>query len=264
MSELVKQTETAIAKQDPVTSLIEGMKGQIARAVPKHIGAERLARVMLTEMRKNPVLADCMGTQDGRASLLGALMLSAQLGLEPGPLGHSYLVPFGGKVQFIIGYRGLLDLARRSGNVKRVSAEIVYKHDKFSRELGMERNLVHVPAEGERGDMIGVQATYELTNGGRDFVYLTKDEVEKFRAKSKARNNGPWQTDYEAMAKKTALRRLANLMPMSAEVMTQVMTDETVAELSPAYENAIQTGQIDIVQMAQRVEDAEDAEIVEP
>ena len=100
MSDLIKKAEVAVTKSDPITALIEGMKGQIARAVPKHIGAERLARVMLTEMRKNPALMDCLATQEGTASLLGALMVSAQLGLEPGPLGHSYLVPFGGKVQF--------------------------------------------------------------------------------------------------------------------------------------------------------------------
>lgn len=257
MSELIKKTEAQIAKADPVTSLIEGMKSQIARAVPKHIGAERLARVMLTEMRKNPVLMDCLSTQEGKASLLGALMVSAQLGLEPGPLGHSYLVPFGGKVTLILGYRGLLDLARRSGQVRRVSAEIVYKNDKFSRELGMERNLVHVPAEGERGEIVGVQASYELTNGGRDYVYLTKDEVEKFRARSKARNSGPWHTDYEAMMKKTALRRLVNLMPVSAEVMSGAMADETVTEITPAYENAVQTGQVDLLQLSEHVEDAE-------
>ena len=257
MSDLIKKAEVATVKADPITALIEGMKGQIARAVPKHIGAERLARVMLTEMRKNPALLDCLATQDGKASLLGALMVSAQLGLEPGQLGHSYLVPFGGKVQFIIGYRGLLDLARRSGNVKRVSAEIVYKNDRFFRELGMDRNMVHLPAEGDRGDMIGVQASYELTNGGKDFIYLTKDEVEKFRNRSKAKNNGPWVTDYEEMAKKTVLRRLANLMPLSAEVMTQVMADESVTEITPAWENAVQTGQVEVTQLSERVIEGE-------
>ena len=141
--------------------------------------------------------------------------------------------------------------------MKRVSAEIVYKNDKFSRELGMDRNMVHLPSDGDRGEIIGAQASYELTNGGKDFVYLTKDEIEKFRNRSKAKNNGPWVTDYEAMAKKTALRRLANLMPLSAEVMTQVMADESVTEITPAYENAVQTGQVEITQLSERVLEGE-------
>ena len=251
MSEL---TQKALAKADPVTSMIENMKSSIARAVPAHIGAERMARVLMTEIRKNPKLTECMTTPDGKASLLGSLMLSAQLGLEPGPLGHSYLVPFGGKVEFLIGYRGYLDLARRSGNVKTVSAEIVYANDVFERELGLERKLRHVPAEDDRGEIRGVYATYELVNGGKDFVYLTVAEAHKYRARSKAKDSGPWKTDYEAMLKKTALKRLFNLMPMSPEVQTATMIDESETKITPVYEAAVQRGEVDITHLAQPVE----------
>ena len=247
-------TQKALAKQDPVTAMIDNMKSSIARAVPQHIGAERMARVLMTEIRKNPKLTECMATPDGKASLLGSLMLSAQLGLEPGPLGHSYLVPFGGKVEFLIGYRGYLDLARRSGNVKTVSAEIVYSNDLFERELGLNRNLRHVPAEDDRGEIRGVYATYELVNGGKDFFYLTVAEANKYRARSKAKDSGPWKTDYEAMLKKTALKRLFNLMPMSPEVQTATMIDESETKITPVYEAAVQRGEVDITHLAQPVE----------
>jgi len=100
-----------------IYDLIRDMEDQFRMALPKHFDAGRFVRVAVTTLRRNEKLLRC--DQD---SLLACLMLSAQLGLEPGgPLGHAYLVPYGSELTFIVGYRGYIELARRTGDVVAVS-----------------------------------------------------------------------------------------------------------------------------------------------
>lgn len=270
--DLIAKSEQALAKPDPIAQIIDSMKGQIARAVPKHISAERLARVLLTEMRKNAGLMECMGTAEGKASLLGALMLSAQLGLEPGPLGHAYLVPFNRnagtkdapryvkEVQFIIGYQGYINLARQSGELEDVYAECVYAQDNFTYKLGLQRQLEHVPNldVDDRGPMKFVYAVARYKNGGYSFVVLTKKEVDGYRQRGKSKSFSPWDTDYEAMARKTAIRRLSKMMPLSIEFQKAVAVDETETTIDATYENAVQRGDVDVLQLAKPVEAQDD------
>ncbi|MEQ1053630.1 recombinase RecT, partial [Pseudomonas aeruginosa] len=152
------------------------IKGQIALALPKHMTADRLARIALTEIRKVPALAKC-----NQESFLGAVMQCAQLGLEPGnALGHAYLLPFGnGKakdglsnVQLIIGYRGMIDLARRSGQIVSLTARTVHQNDQFSYRYGLDEDVQHVPGEGERGVMTHVYAVAKLKDGGVQFEVM--------------------------------------------------------------------------------------------
>src|SRR5690554_4947647 len=134
-------------RQNTLTALIERQKPEIARALPRHMDPDRLARIATTVMRQTPQLAQCTPE-----SFLGALMTCAQLGLEPGPLGHAYLVPYGREVTFVPGYRGLLELARRSGQIRTIAAHVVKQNDEFEFELGLEPKLVHRPALRDRGD----------------------------------------------------------------------------------------------------------------
>lgn len=226
---------TTQKKEDPVASMLEKMKPQMALALPKHINAERMARIVLTEIRRVPKLADC-----GRDSLLGAVMTCSQLGLEPGNgLGHAYLLPFDkrGKVngqwqtlgtdcQLIIGYRGMIDLARRSGQIVSLSARSVFEGDRFSYRYGLDETIDHVPGEGARGELTHVYAVAKLKDGGVQFEVMTRADVEKVRAGSKAKDNGPWVTHFEEMAKKTAIRRLFKYLPVSIEMQRAVTLDE--------------------------------------
>jgi recombination protein RecT len=236
-AQLKVATGTAVTTKavDPVASMIEKMKPQMALALPKHINAERMARIVLTEIRRVPKLANC-----GRDSLLGAVMTCSQLGLEPGNgLGHAYLLPFekrakvggqwqtvGTDCQLIIGYRGMIDLARRSGQIVSLSARSVMQHDRFAFRYGLDETIEHVPADGDRGALTHVYAVAKLKDGGVQFEVMSRTEVEQVRAQSKSKDSGPWATHFEEMAKKTAIRRLFKYLPVSIEMQRAVTLDE--------------------------------------
>lgn len=213
----------ASKKPRTIIDLITRMQGEMARALPKHITAERLTRIALTTVRLNPKLQQC-----NPQSLLGALMLSAQLGLEPGPLGHCYLVPYGQECQFIIGYKGMIDLMWRSGQYKSLAVHEVCENDEFEFEYGLEEKLRHKPALKDRGKTIGYYLVAHYKDGGHFVYFMSVEDIEKHRARSKAANSGPWVTDYDAMARKTVIRAASRWMPMSIELQRQLAQDETV------------------------------------
>lgn len=230
------------------------IKAQMALALPKHMTSDRLARIALTEIRKVPTLAKCDQT-----SFLGAIMQCAQLGLEPGgALGHAYLLPFENRkkgiteVQFIVGYRGMIDLARRSGQIVSLTARTVHENDEFSYQYGLSEDLKHVPATGERGALLYVYAVAKLKDGGVQFEVMSRSDIDKVRAQSKAGNYGPWQTHYDEMAKKTVIRRLFKYLPVSIELATAVTMDEKADAGVDQDNSAILTGEYSTVDESQR------------
>lgn len=227
------------------------MKQQMALAMPKHMTADRMMRIALTEVRKVPALGQC-----NIESFMGAIMQCAQLGLEPGSaLGHAYLLPFGnGKAkdgksncQLIIGYRGMIDLARRSGQIVSLTARTVHENDTFKYEFGLEETMQHIPADGDRGKMTHVYAVAKLKGGGVQFDVMSRADVDKVRSTSKAGTNGPWVTHFEEMAKKTVIRRLFKYLPVSIEIQQAVTLDER-AEAGIDQDNAsVLTGDYSVV-----------------
>lgn len=187
---------------------------------------DRFKRVVLTSMRQNPKLQAC-----SQASFLGAMMTSAQLGLEPNtPMGLAYLIPYKTECTFILGYKGLVELARRSGRISQVMAHAVYEGDEFVFQLGLKPDIHHIPSGEDREDpkrLTHVYAYARFTDGSDPvFVVLTKKKIETFRKRSMAGNGGPWATDYEAMAMKTAVRRLATWLPLSPQMAGAIHADE--------------------------------------
>ncbi|WP_158636105.1 recombinase RecT [Tsukamurella sputi] len=205
--------------------LIRQMAPEMQKALPKHMTGERMARIATTVLRQTPKLAECTPE-----SFLGALLTAAQLGLEPGPLGEAYLVPYGRTVTFIPGYRGLIKLAWQSGQLQDIHAQVVYENDEFDYRLGLHRDLVHVPARGDRGKAVYVYAAAVMKDGGTAFEVMSVGEVEAIRARSRSGNNGPWKTDWSAMARKTAVKQLAKWLPSSVELRTAVALDETARD----------------------------------
>lgn len=207
----------------------DSMKKQFALALPKHMTADRFTRVALTEMRKVPKL---MESDPG--SFMGAIMQCAQLGIEPGgALGHAYLLPFENRrtgkteVQFILGYKGMIDLARRSGQIVSIEARAVYESDTFSVSFGLHPDLQHEPdweAE-DRGELRAVYAVAKLQGGGVQFEVMGRKEIERIRNESQGyktaerfgKSNTPWHTHFDEMARKTVLRRLFKYLPVSIE-----------------------------------------------
>lgn len=216
--ETARQLAKPVGNVGTVRDLLSKSGDAISKVLPKHLSPERLTRVMMLAVNQNNDLLKCTG-----ASLMQAVIQSASLGLEPGgSLGHAYLVPYGTGCTFIIGYRGMLDLARRSGQIESIEAHVVYSADKFIVKFGTEPKIDHEPEfDRDRGAFRLVYAVAKLKDGGIVTEVMTKADVDAIKARSKARN-GPWQTDYNEMARKTVVRRIFKYLPVSIEVLEAV------------------------------------------
>ena len=220
--------------------LLEQMQSQMARALPKHVTPDRMARVTLTALRTTPKLASVTPQ-----SFLACVMTLSQLGLEPNtPLGHAYLIPrWSSKARadectVIIGYQGMIELARRSGQLRSITATAVYQGDLFEIEYGLEPRLRHVPdwtAPRDPAHLVGAYAVARLKDSDDPvFVFVPRVEIESARkrgASGRTAKDGrpistPWDTDYEAMSLKTAVRRLFRWLPKSIEMATALAADE--------------------------------------
>lgn len=226
------QEQRAVAntkKPQTIRSLIKDMEGEIAKALPSVLTPERFTRITLSALSTNQKLAECTPT-----SFLGAMMTAAQLGVEPNtPLGQAYLIPYRNKgtleCQFQLGYKGLIDLAYRSGEVKMIQAHTVYENDEFSYELGLEPKLRHVPAPQDRGQPMCFYAVFHTKDGGYGFEVMSMEDVQQHAQRySKAYNSGPWQTNFEEMAKKTVLKRVLKYAPLKTDFVRAVAADETI------------------------------------
>lgn len=242
-----QQVQPAQAKESfNLGQFLAKQKSQIAAALPSHLTADRMLRIVMTEVRKTPKLKDCTPQ-----SLIGAVIQASQLGLEPGSaLGHCYLIPYGKECQFIIGYRGMIDLARRSGQIISISANVVYKGDLFKFEFGLNEDLKHIPSqEVERNDddIICAYMIAKLKDGGHQIEIMFKKELDKIRGRSKAAWNGPWVTDYPEMCKKTVVRRGFKYLPISIELADAIMRDDS-AEDGEQNNGLIFEGDFDVVE----------------
>lgn len=215
-----------------VKDLFEKKKESIMAIVPRHIDPDRLIKVALVAISRTPLLMKCTPT-----SLLQSFMTAAQLGLDVGGvLGSAYLVPYRNnkngtyEAQFIVGYRGLIELARRSGQVESIEARIVYEADQFELEYGLNPKLVHKPAMGERGALRCVYAIVRLKGGETMIEAMTKSEIDAIRKRSRASDNGPWVTDYNEMARKTVIRRIAKYLPLTIDPLHSTIEKSDAAE----------------------------------
>ena len=220
-----------IATANTIQTLFESNKDQLSQLIPKHVSADRLVRIAIAAISRNPILMKCSQT-----SLLASLMDAAKLGLEAsGPLGEGYLVPYFNsqrkeyEAQFQPGYRGLVTLARRSGVLKEIDARIVHENDFILVEYGVHKKLEHRPVlSGEPGKIIAAYAIFHLEGGGVQFDIMTLPEINAVRARSKAKDSGPWVTDFEEMAKKTVIKRGLKLVPLSVELAEAIEADNRI------------------------------------
>lgn len=204
---------------------------ELQAALPRHMTPDKLVRVALTGMLRQPKLLEC-----SVESLAGALIECARLGLYPGgAIGGAHLVPFKNtktgqmEVQVIPDYRGLIDLATRGGDVVSIRAVPVYEGDAWEYEEGTSPRILHRPALDAPRDtehLLYVYAVATLTGGETQFRVLTRAEVDAYRTRSRARDSGPWVTDYVAMAMKTAIRRLCNHLRLSPELARALELDD--------------------------------------
>jgi len=222
----------AKAELEMLKGALDKYSPTLEKLIPKNSGLdlERFKKIALMAASKNPTLAE-----SDIASLITAIYQSAELGLEPNTFGHVWLLPYynrnAGKklVQFQIGYQGFIELIYRTGEVDDVEAHMVYSGDVFDITYGSQRSLTHKPAtkQEDRGERIGVYAVAYMTNGMCKFEYLNMHEINEVRNASKSKDNGPWQSWFDEMAKKTAVKRLTKYMKKTPELKKALMYDET-------------------------------------
>lgn len=233
-----KEQQQRLADMKPreqIAYLLKQKSGEIAKMLPKHLNSERLLKVAQIAATTTPALAKC-----DVASLVGAIGQCAQMGLEPNTvLGHAYLVPFNTKrkdgngnerwvnsVQVIIGYKGLIDLARRSGQIVSIAAHEVCEHDRFELVYGLDEKLNHTPAMGDRGEVIGFYAVAKLKDGGHCFEFMSVHQVREIMKATQSKGvYGPWKDHFVEMGRKTAVRRLSKFLPLSVEFQTAAALD---------------------------------------
>lgn len=230
------QMSAAKAEKKAMQAYIKAMEPAIKKALPSVITPERFTRMVLSALSSTPKLADC-----SPQSFLAAMMTAAQLGVEPNTaLGQAYLLPYRNhgqmECQFQLGYKGLIDLAYRSGEVSVIQAHTVYENDVFEYELGMDPKLRHVPAKADRGEAVAYYAMFKTKDGGYGFEVMSVDDVQRHAqrySKSYGSGSSPWRSNFDEMAKKTVLKRALKYAPLKSDFVRGVAQDETIkAELS--------------------------------
>jgi recombination protein RecT len=216
----------ALVKRDTMTNFLERLTPKLADVCTAHMQPERLARVFLAATARSPAILDC-----SKESTANALLLCSQLGLEPNtPAGHVYLIPYGKELQAQIGYKGLLELVRRTGQVLRVNAQVFYRQEVESGaiKVSLEPPTVEhewTGAEYGSEDIAGAYCVIHTRNGAVYQEIMGRSDIEKTRKRNPAVAKGArsaWDTDYDRMARKSVIKRLINggSVPISAEMLT--------------------------------------------
>lgn len=227
-----------------IDSMLMQAQSSIKAALPSVVKSERFIRVALTEIRKSKQLQQC-----DPVSVCAAVMQAAQLGLEFGSsLGQIYLVPFGQECTLMVGYRGYVALLQRSGAIKSMTAHCVFEGDFFEYELGLDQKLVHRPT-GKQTNLVAVYAVATLNDGTKQFEVMSREAVEYIRDTfSRGKNSDAWRKSFDEMAKKTVVRRLIKMLPITPEVADALEAEsfEVVEEHQPEKIQQIADGQMQL------------------
>lgn len=226
-----KANEVKLTKNMSIQDMVKAMMPEIKKALPSVITPERFTRIALSAINNNPDLAKCTPL-----SFLAALMNAAQLGVEPNtPLGQAYLIPYKNKgtleCQFQLGYKGMIDLAYRNGQMQTIQAQAVYENDYFEYEYGLEPRLIHRPAFSDRGELVYFYGIFRTVNGGYGMAVMSKADMDAYaKTYSKAFESSysPWKTNYEEMAKKTVIKQALKYAPIKTDFQRALSTDETI------------------------------------
>lgn len=221
------------AKVDPVRNVqswLVSMKDQLSMALPKHVTADRIIRLALTVVRRNPELLRC-----SKESLLGAIMQSAQLGLEPGIGNQAHIIPYKNKgrmeAQFQIGYEGYIDLMYRNPRVEKIFGNVVYENDFFEAEYGTADKFVHRPLDKDRGVPVKYYVYVKLKGAEAIYLVMSKEDVKRHAkqySKAFGSEYSPYKTSFDAMALKTCVRQIQRWIPKSIELRDAESRDYSV------------------------------------
>ena len=227
----VYQALTLVEKVGTIEQYLDNNKAKIRKALGKWMTMDKMLMLVVNSIRRNPTLAQC-----SPISIYSCIMQSAQLRLPPDDMrGLAYLVPYWNskkncyEAQFMPGYKGLVSLAKDSGEVKNVYSRVVYDKEQFEIEEGLNPILRHVPLPPtERGGNRGTYTVVEFKDGSKEFTFMWEDDIQKIRKRSKASDNGPWVSDPDEMRKKTTIRRAMKTRDLSPAMNKAVALDELI------------------------------------
>lgn len=231
-----QETPVKLTKSMTIVDMVKALEPEIRKALPTVLTPERFTRMALSAINNTPELANCTPM-----SFIAALMNAAQLGLEPNtPLGQAFLIPYKNKskgvleCQFQLGYKGLIDLAYRTGQVQTIQAHVVRQKDHFEYQYGLDSRLVHRLGDGserDRGEITFIYGLFRLVNGGVGFEVSNRADMDAFAAKyskSFGSKTSPWTNNYAEMATKTCLKRALKYAPISVDFQKALSTDESI------------------------------------
>lgn len=220
-----RESPVAVIRQN-----LQAMEPEFKAALPSHISVEKFTRVAMTAINNTPALQNA-----DRKSLFGAIVRLAQDGLLPDGR-EAAIVMFGDKAQAMPMIAGVLKKVRQSGEVSKISAYVVHENDEFVVRYGFDEDVTHIPPalDEPRGKAIGAYAVAVLKDGARLLEVMSLEEIEKVRAVSKSKGNGPWVSWWGEMARKTVMRRLSKRLPMSTDLDDSFERDETMTRVTSA------------------------------
>jgi recombination protein RecT len=258
-NEKLKQVLNTATPPQNLQELIEKSAKEFKKVLPEHMRPERLIRIALTCIRQTPALSQCTPE-----SFVGALLVSAQLGLEP-MAGRAYILPFfnskTGKTdaQFLVGYKGLAELFYRHQKAINLSWGIVRANDEFEFEYGTQAKLRHKFGLSNRGDVVAYYVMAELQGGAKPFMVMSKEDClahgqkhsktwvnykwangRKEQTEYHFDQSSPWFKEPDAMCLKTVLIQLAKLLPLSVDLQQAIGADETSREYREGIGDALE------------------------
>lgn len=236
------QDNVKLTSNMSIPDIVKALGPELKKALPSVLTPERFIRIALSALNNTPQLKQCTPM-----SFISALLNAAQLGLEPNsPLGQAYLIPYKNKgqleVQFQIGYKGLIDLAYRNGQMQTIQAQVVYENDFFEYEYGLNPVLVHRPAFSDRGEPVYFYGLFKTVNGGFGFSVMSKADMDNFAStysKALGTSYSPWKTSYEEMAKKSVIKQALKYAPIKTDFQRALSTDETIKTKISAHMNEV-------------------------
>jgi len=234
-----------------IQAMLKKNQEALIRTLPRGFNYDRMCRSVVNAISTTPAIAKCTP-----ASIFLSTVRAFSMGLEPnGPLGQGYLVPFGNQCQFMPGYRGLIDISRRTGEIALFKAVAVHEKDSFNVNADKYNELhTYDPFSEDRGKIVGYYAVYVLKDGYFDFEPMRLSEIEEIRKRSKCSNNGPWVTDFSEMCKKTVIKRLAKRAPASIELAQAIELDHK-AQAGESQDGIIDITGIEVTEEEQAGQD---------
>lgn len=222
--------ELVTTEHKGLAALVDLQQSEIAKALPMNMDPVRFVRIVHTLLRETPKLLEC-----SPPSFFGAVFSAAQLGLEFGVMQQAFILPYGKQAKLIIGYKGWTALAHRTGEIQSISPRTIFEKEQWSVEFGLEEKLIHVPLlSDDKGEPTHFYVVVRTVNGGRNFVIMSKSEVEyhrdRYGGKRDGKVIGPWadKDQFEPMAWKTCFLRMKAWLPTSVELMQAEAVDNHV------------------------------------